>query len=212
MRCNTLPGTISGAIITNMPQLKNLKRETFCRKILEGTKLGISQAEAYEQSGYRTTGHASEVAASRLLSMVEVQRRLEELSAPTVRKTRATIDTLAEQFDAVFDGAMGSAQFGAAGSAAAAKSKLLGFMRDRLEVGGPGDFAACETIEEAVAMLLADMSPAEALEQVELTRQAIEHYAGDHAEVIVPEMARKPSTEVGDALALFQPTRKTRRN
>src|SRR4051812_30562350 len=105
-----------------MPALKNLKRETFCRKILEGTQHGISQAEAYERSGYRTSGHASEVAASRLLSTVEVQRRIAELTAPAERKTRTTVDTLAAQLDAVFDGASGDRQWGAAGSAAGVKA------------------------------------------------------------------------------------------
>jgi hypothetical protein len=37
-----------------------------------------------------------------------------ELSEGAARKTRATVDTLAAQFDAVFDGAMASEQFGPA--------------------------------------------------------------------------------------------------
>jgi hypothetical protein len=121
-----------------MPALKNQKHEIFCRKLIEAAKSGKTQGWAYREAGYDCESGAREAAASRLLKTVKISDRLAELSAPAVRKTRATIDTLAEQFDAVFEGAMGSAQFGAAGQATAAKSKLLGFMREKVEIGGPG--------------------------------------------------------------------------
>src|SRR5258705_5952636 len=118
-----------------MPALTNQKHEIFCRKLIEAAKNGRSQRWAYEQAGYNCEPAAADAAASRLLKSVKVQTRLSELSEPAARKTKATVDTLAEQFDAVFEGAMGSAQFGAAGSAAAAKSKLLGVMRERVQIG-----------------------------------------------------------------------------
>jgi hypothetical protein len=149
-----------------MAALKNLKRETFCRKILEGTKHGISQAEAYERSGYRTSGHASEVAASRLLSSVEVQRRIAELQAPAIRRTQTTVDDLAAQLDAVFAGASGDKQWGAAGSAAGLKAKLLGFLRERIEVGGPGSMDAEPSLDDLIQRV-GDGDPAAALENFE---------------------------------------------
>jgi hypothetical protein len=197
-----------------MAPLKNLKRETFCRKILEGAKHGISQAEAYEQSGYRTSGHASEVAASRLLSTVEVQRRIAELTAPAVRKARTTIDSLAQQFDDVFNAAMSNVQLGAAGAAAAAKAKLLGFMRDRLELGSVGSFDNCTTMPQLIEALLADQSATEALETLDAMREAIELHAATHAQIIVPsaDPDRRRINETEAALALFRPSRPGRRH
>jgi hypothetical protein len=59
----------------------------------------------------------------------------------------------------VVDGAMGSAQFGAAGSAAAAKAKLLGFMRERLELGPPGSFDAYKSLQEVAIKTLEQLDP-----------------------------------------------------
>jgi hypothetical protein len=57
---------------------------------------------------------------------------------------------------------MGAAQFGAAGSAAAAKSKLLGFMRERIEIGAPGEFAECAKTSASLSGPLRRQPSAEA--------------------------------------------------
>ena len=79
---------------------------------------------------------------------------------------------------------MASAQFGAAGSGYRCKGKLLGFMREKLEVGSPGSFDACETTEGVMRTLLADQTRAEVLASLDVLRQEIERYAADHADVI----------------------------
>jgi hypothetical protein len=174
-----------------MPTLPNPKLEKFCQHIATIPQTKWPQGRCYTEAGFKTAGRSADACAARLLTRANIKTRIAELLAPTVRKTRTTIDTLAEQFDAVFNGAMGSAQFGAAGSAAAAKSKLLGFMRDKLEVGGPGDFGTCETTEDVVRALLSDQSPAQALELLDTMRGEVERYAADHAEVInVPFVPR----------------------
>ena len=180
-----------------MPALTNQKHEIFCRKLIEAAKTGRSQGWAYQQSGYDCTTAAADVAATRLLKSAKVQTRLTELSEPATRKTRTTIDTLAEQFDAVFEGAMGSAQFGAAGSAAAAKSKLLGFMRERVEIGGPGSFDQCTSVEEVTAKMLQDLGdPRDALETLDLMREVLLASIADDA--ITVENA-KPARKVDEA-------------
>jgi hypothetical protein len=164
-----------------MPALTNQKHEIFCKKLIEAATTGKSQGWAYQQSGYDCTTPAADVAATRLLKSAKVQARLTELSEPAAKKARTTVDTLTEQFDAVFEGAMGSAQFGAAGSAAAAKSKLLGFMRERVEIGAPGAFSACESPRDLVREMLKDQTPAEALAALDALREAIEQHAGERA-------------------------------
>jgi hypothetical protein len=90
--------------------LKNQKHELFAQNIATAPKTGMSIAQAYIASGYAAREHAAESNVSRLLKNTEVQTRIAELVASTVRKVKATVDTLAQQFDAVFDGAMGSAR------------------------------------------------------------------------------------------------------
>ena len=59
-----------------MPPLENLKHEKFC----VGVATGLSQAEAYRRAGYKVrTGPSAVAAASRLLTVVSVMDRLDEL-------------------------------------------------------------------------------------------------------------------------------------
>jgi hypothetical protein len=191
-----------------MPALKNAKHEAFCQLILQGAKNGWTQGECYQRAGYRASGHAAEVAASRVMKNVDIRQRLNELAAPAVRKTRATVDTLADQFDAVFDGAMGNAQFGAAGSAAAAKAKLLGFMREKIEVGGPGEFDNCETKDDVISRMISLAGSVQAaLDQIDEARRLIAERAAEQAVDVTPPTKQRRS-EAAKALEIFQPGRR----
>ena len=112
---------------------------------------------------------------------------------------------MAEQFDRVFDGAVSAEQYGAASNAAGLKAKLLGFMRTQIEIGAPGEFAACETVEEVMRTLLADQTSSEVLASLDVLRSEIERHAADHAHVVAvePAWARAPSES-----ALLRPGRR----
>lgn len=62
-----------------MPVLKNHKHEEFCHEIA----LGKSQAEAYRAAGYSERG--AKQGASRLLTNVDLQARIEEIRANIAR-------------------------------------------------------------------------------------------------------------------------------
>jgi hypothetical protein len=177
---------VSSDTVTVVPALKNQRWELFCRNLVEGAKLGWPASQAYIRSGYKADDATARANASRLLAKDSIKMRLSELTAPTVKRTRTTIDSLAKQFDDVFDAAISASQLGAAGAAASAKAKLFGFMRDKLEIGGVGSFDACLTLPELVEALLSDQSPAEALETCDALREAIEQHAATHAAIIVP--------------------------
>jgi hypothetical protein len=195
-----------------MGALKNVKHETFAQLIVQAPKCGLSNAQCYREAGYRVAaGPACDAAASRLLSSDKVQARIAELIQPTVKKTRATVDSLAEQFDAVFDGAMGSAQFGAAGSAAAAKAKLLGFMREKIEVGSAGQFDECQTSEEVIAKLLTEHESAgAALAQLDKLRRMIEDYAATHASLVPAAEPAGPRPDEARLSLEYLPKRRRR--
>jgi len=175
------------AYLAAMAPLKNQRHELFANLIVQAPKSGMSNTACYRASGYTAEGNAAEVAASRLLSSDKVRLRIGELTAPVVKKTRATVETLAAQLDEVFAGASGDRQWGAAGSAAALKAKLLGFMRDKLEVGGPGSFDECQTVEQVADRMIEDAgSAAAALEQIDYMRQLVEQRAAGAALDVSP--------------------------
>lgn len=170
-----------------MAQLRNQRHENFCHQIIEAARFGRTQGQAYSRAGFKADGASAEANASRLLTNANIRARLAELGQPTVRRTRATVDTLSEQFDRVFDGAIASEQFGAAGNAASFKAKLLGFMRDKLEVGGVGEFDKCQTAEEVVDRMIADAGSAAAvLDQLDDMRRLIEQRAAGAALDVSP--------------------------
>ena len=109
-----------------MPALQNVRHERFAQNIATSTKTKWSNGRCYSEAGFKTDNRSADACAARLLTNANVSTRIEELLAPTVHKTRTTVDTLAAQLDAVFDGASDDRQWGAAGSAAALKAKLLG--------------------------------------------------------------------------------------
>ncbi len=192
-----------------MAPLKNPRHELFVQLTLEGVKLGRTQGQNYERAGFKAQGHAAEVAASRLLKNAELRTRLAELTEPAVRKTRTTVDSLADQFDAVFDAAITEKQLSAAGTAAGLKAKLLGFMRDRLEIGAPGDFSGCDNVEDLVARLLSEMDSQKALQALDMLRSLIEQSAANSAQDVTPAPAtHRPGVETSRALASLRPTRK----
>ena len=117
-----------------MPTLEDVRHERFCQLIATSTKTKMSQGRCYEQAGFRTDARSADACAARLLTRANVKARIAELIEPTVKKTRTTVDTLTEQFDRVFDGALAAEQFGAAGNAAGLKAKLLGFMKEQITV------------------------------------------------------------------------------
>jgi hypothetical protein len=87
-----------------MPTLRNVMHERFAQNIATSTKTKWSNGRCYSEAGFKTDNRSADACAARLLTNANVQARIAELVEPTVKKTRATIDDLAEQLDAVFAG------------------------------------------------------------------------------------------------------------
>ena len=197
------------AYVSEMPALKNVRYEKFCENIATSPKTGLSQGQCYERAGFKTNGRSADACAARLLTDANIQTRIAELIEPAARKTRTTVDSLASQLDEVFSGATGDRQWGAAGSAAGLKAKLLGFMRERLEVGPVGAFDQCNTIADVAKQMLTDQPAAAVIEQLNALRGEIERIAADEADLIpAAEPARRRPDETALALAALRPGRR----
>jgi len=126
-----------------MATLRNPRREKFALALSEGT----SASQAYIDAGYKPCRQN----AARMMTNDDIKARVAELQAGAAAKAEVTLETiLAELADAaVVAKSKGQAQ--ALVSAAMARAKLAGLLVERIEVGNPGDFERCETVEQVAS-------------------------------------------------------------
>jgi hypothetical protein len=196
-----------------MPPLKNPRHETFAQMLVEGQKRGWTQGACYSRAGYNAEGSVADTNASRLLRNAQngIAARVQEIVGRGARKAAVTVESLINQFDQVFDGAIDDKQFGAAGSAATVKAKLTGFLRDKLEVGRPGEFSDCETLEDVADRMMGELGGVqETLAALDELRALVLAKASDQA-VIVIEQPPQPraGAETRLALEMLRPTKRT---
>jgi hypothetical protein len=194
-----------------MPALRNLKHEAFARNLVEMTKSGGTQGNAYSKAGYKCENGAAEAAASRMLADVKngVADRVRELMAAGAKRAETTITSLLNELEETRIGATSVEQFSAATAAIIGKAKIAGLMSpDRLEIGAPGSFGHCQTTEDIADRVLGDMSVQEALEVLDGLRAALEQRAASQAIMIEPPPAARPGNETALALASLRPSRR----
>jgi hypothetical protein len=138
-----------------MPILKNSRHELFAQEIAKGK----SASEAYQNVGYRP----SRKNASRLKANEDINARVAELQAASAASAVITIESICAELDQANAVAREKGQAAAMVSASALRAKLAGLLRDRVEVGNPGDFDDCETVEAVVDRILA--GPGSPIEQ-----------------------------------------------
>jgi hypothetical protein len=136
-----------------MPALTNQRHEAFANHIATRAKTRISQAEAYMRSGYKAQRKGAEALGCRLLKNIKVQRRIAEISAPAVRKSRITMEKVLMDAEAARLLAMDTKQPSAAIAATQLTAKLVGLLVDRKEAGQPGDFAGLTSRDEVIAAI-----------------------------------------------------------
>lgn len=174
-----------------MSALKNQKHEQFCQLLFEGRKFGWTQGICYMKAGFRSTGHGAEVNAARLLKKTDIRARLAELNAPGARRARLTAADAIEKLDRIYDGAVVAEQYSAAGRAVETQSKISGLMVERHEIGGPGAFSACESTDQVVDQLLAELSTDDALAICDEMREKILARASTEAIVVSATPSRR---------------------
>jgi hypothetical protein len=197
-----------------MPALRNARHEAFAQQLVHGQKFGWTRGSCYSRSGYKAEGESAESAAWRLLKNVEngIAARVAEIVGKGAKRAEVTVQSLLEELEAAREGATSAEQFAAVTGAVIAKAKLKGLMVDRLAVGSPSDFAACETVEQVLDKMLGEQTPAEALMQLDELRGLIEQRAANQATIIEQPMTTpQPNNETEMALKTFRPVRKQAR-
>jgi hypothetical protein len=187
-----------------MPALRPHRREVFAHMAIKAAKTGKPQSWAYKQSGYNTDGNSAEAAASRLLSDVKVQMRIDELTRPAVKKTGVSVESLLLQLDETIADARKAKQHSVVVQCLSLSAKLVGLLRDRVEVGSPGDFDHLDAAG-AIEQVRLDHGE-EAAKHLALafaaSTKAIDHVAWpEHAE------RERPSEASAELLKTLKPTR-----
>jgi hypothetical protein len=158
-----------------VPILSNQRHELFAQELAKGK----SASESYALAGYRP----SRKNAARLRANEDVNTRLQELQAVTAQSAKITIESICAELDAANAVAKERGQAAAMVSASALRAKLAGLMVEKVEVGSPGDFDKCETVEEVVDKLLAEecrFHPIDDRDRTGLAALMTRHYSEQH--------------------------------
>lgn len=143
-----------------MPMLRNPRHEKFAR---EYVRTGIG-AEAYRRAYPRAhPTSTARVCASQLLTKPNVVRRTVELRQAMARRADITEDKILTDYQIALEIAKEQARPDSIVNAATAQARLTGLLRDRTEVGKPGDFEQLESISEVLEKVAQESGPEGAL-------------------------------------------------
>jgi hypothetical protein len=129
--------------------LTNPRHELFAQELAKGK----SASEAYTAAGYRSCRQN----AARLMSNDDIRARLAELQAAAAKSTAITVESICRELDEANAVAKERGQASAMVSASALRAKLAGLMVEKVEVGGPGEFDACESVADFADEMLAPL-------------------------------------------------------
>jgi phage terminase small subunit len=113
-----------------MPKLRNARHERFVMALAEGKTAKV----AYSGAGFRSTGNATDVNASRLQKNPAVKARLAELQQKHARKVEVTVESLVAELDEMRRKAIVLKQLSAGVQAIMGKAKLLGLITDKVDM------------------------------------------------------------------------------
>jgi hypothetical protein len=166
-----------------MPPLKNVRHENFCQLTIQGKRYGWSQAEIYQRSGYTCDKASAAMASSRLIQKDEIRTRMAELVESAARKTRITVETLLDELRQTIDDARAAKQHTVVVSSLTLAARLVGLLTEKVEIGRPGAFAACESVQGVLDKLVEDSADdiPGSLAILDQMREALLRHAADRA-------------------------------
>ena len=184
-----------------MPALRSPKRETFAQNVAKSPKTGKSLTDCYKESGYKGQGHTAEAGASRLGSQGEVNDRIDEIMRPAVTRTRVSIESLLNELETTIQDARADGQHGTVVAVLTLSAKLVGLLKDKIEVGCTDEFAGLST-EEVVDKMIEHIGGGSAqklLDHFDKIRALIEQRADSKAAPVMASSVDAKMTPTGEA-------------
>lgn len=195
-----------------MPPLKNIRHEAFAQRLVSATKTKMTNGQCYTGSGYKAADDAAEACAARLLGDVRngIQNRVNEIMEAGARRASVTVESLLGEYDEVRDLAKADKQHGVVKSATDSKGKLVGLLRDRVEVGEPGSFDQCQTVEDVIAKLLQQTAADDVLDVLDTLRLGVLEQAANAAKPVAAA-SQVNGNELAANMQIYHPGKKWRR-
>lgn len=168
-----------------MAALRNIRHEFFVREYL---KTGNNGAEAYRRVSAKFPNprrpllnmEGARVIAHGIRRRPEVRRREQELRRIMAKRSDITIEKILTDYQDALVMAKNNAKPAEMISAASAQAKLVGLLRERTEVGQPGDFDGLENVSDILEKLSADVGPEKALALAKAYGISIDEPASDN--------------------------------
>jgi ribosomal protein L7/L12 len=198
---------------SQLAQLKKQRHEMFAQELVLAARTGATNGQAYTRAGYTSNGKAAEASAARMLADAKngIAKRVREIIGNGAKRAEVTVETLLDRLERNITNADAAGNHGAVNGAVKIMADLRGLLVNKVEVGGPGEFAQCQSFDDVVDAMLSEMSPQDALELLGEFRQKVEERAASQA-TLVPELPARRSNEAAEGLALFRSRPKVRRN
>ena len=133
-----------------MAPLRNARHEKFTQALFAGK----SAHQAYIDAGYKPCRQN----AARLTTSDDVRARLTELQEAVAEANEVSVASLLGELEE-HGRASNLDQLSAAVRAIEAKAKVSGIMVQRVEIGHPGEFNDCKTLDETVDRLIEIEAP-----------------------------------------------------
>ena len=130
-----------------------MRHEKFLRNYLS---CDFNAAEAYRRVYPRHKPKIAKVSASRLLSSVNLQRRLREIQEAIIKRSDITVDRILTEYEDARQLAIAQEKPEAMLNASEKKAKLVGLLVDRREVGNAGEFEHMTDVNQILAKVRAD--------------------------------------------------------
>jgi hypothetical protein len=140
----------------------------YVQGLVKGAKNGMNQRKAYLAAGYNCTVESADEAASRLSSSIKVKNRMSELIAPAVQKTEVSVQSLLAELEITIRDARSAKQHGVVVRALELAAKLVGLLKERVEITA-GGYGGAKTSDE----ILAEISASFGEEFAQAARRAI---------------------------------------
>lgn len=149
-----------------MAALRHLRHEMFCRAYI---KHDGNASEAYrEVYNPPKPENARTYAAIIFRRSPKVRARIQELREIMARRADITIEKILTDYQRALDLAKAQEKPADIVNAATAQAKLVGLLKDRQEIGAPGDFDNMDSVADILAAVEREAGPETALKLAEV--------------------------------------------
>lgn len=131
------------------PVQTTIRQELFLRELM---KTGVA-AEAWRRVYRPKSSVGAKISASRTLKKPHVRRRYNELLERQMKKSDISVEKVLADYQHVIDEAKANGKLGEITAAATAQAKLVGLLRDKVEVGSVGDFQDVNSVADILEIV-----------------------------------------------------------